>query len=174
MTPSLHCSFSTGNPTMWPNSIWTVGQRTFAGWVLTAYLPPLQTSVDCFVLVLLMFFCPQWLHGTILRRVVDEIALANAKILKLSDDAALIGCELLTSLLLRLVLFTCSFFCLRLATTLNTLEQLAKGRYQHIATLSTLIRFLELTKEQNYLVFRLQGWGFNTLDFNAFTLEWGL
>ncbi|KAL5964353.1 hypothetical protein TSMEX_007921 [Taenia solium] len=75
----------------------------------------------------------RWLHGTILRRVVDEIASANAKILKLSDDAALIG-----------------------STTLNTLEQLAKGRYQHIVTLPTLIRFLELTKEQNYLVFRLQ------------------
>ncbi|KAL5111844.1 hypothetical protein TcWFU_003819 [Taenia crassiceps] len=75
----------------------------------------------------------RWLHGTILRRVVDEIASANAKILKLSDDAALIG-----------------------STTLNTLEQLAKGRYQHIVTLPTIIRFLELTKEQNYLVFRLQ------------------
>lgn len=75
----------------------------------------------------------RWLHGTILRRVVDEITSVNAKISKLSDDAALIG-----------------------STTLNTLEQLAKGRYQHIVTLPTLIRFLELTKEQNYLVFRLQ------------------
>ncbi|VDM16191.1 unnamed protein product [Hydatigera taeniaeformis] len=75
----------------------------------------------------------RWLHGTILRRVVDEIASVNAKISKLSDDAVLIG-----------------------STTLNTLEQLAKGRYQHIVTLPTLIRFLELTKEQSYLVFRLQ------------------
>ncbi|VDD75279.1 unnamed protein product [Mesocestoides corti] len=75
----------------------------------------------------------RWLHGTILRRVVDEIASVNAKISKTSDDAVLIG-----------------------STTLSTLEQLAKGKYQHISSLPTLLRFLDCTKAQSYLVFRLQ------------------
>ncbi|KAL7063033.1 hypothetical protein AAHC03_0582 [Spirometra sp. Aus1] len=75
----------------------------------------------------------RWLHGTIVRRVVDEITSVNAKILETSEDAALIG-----------------------STTLNTLEQLAFSKYRHISTLPTLIRFLNCTKDQGYLVSRLR------------------
>nr|VZH98199.1 unnamed protein product [Spirometra erinaceieuropaei] len=75
----------------------------------------------------------RWLHGTIVRRVVDEITFVNAKILETSEDAALIG-----------------------STTLNTLEQLAFSKYRHISTLPTLIRFLNCTKDQGYLVSRLR------------------
>ncbi|KAM3172719.1 hypothetical protein ACTXT7_013963 [Hymenolepis weldensis] len=75
----------------------------------------------------------RWLHGTVLRRVVDEINTINAKIANISEDAAPLG-----------------------STTLNTLEQLAKGSYQHITTLPMLVKFLNMTKHQNYLVNRLQ------------------
>ncbi|VDM02193.1 unnamed protein product [Schistocephalus solidus] len=75
----------------------------------------------------------RWLHGTIVRRVVEEITSVNSKILETSEDAALIG-----------------------STTLNTLEQLAFSKYRHISTLSTLIRFLNCTKDQGYLVSRLR------------------
>nr|CDS30276.2 transmembrane protein 209 [Hymenolepis microstoma] len=75
----------------------------------------------------------RWLHGTVLRRVVDEINAVNAKIANISEDASPLG-----------------------STTLSTLEQLAKGSYQHITTLPMLIKFLNLTKHQNYIVNRLQ------------------
>ncbi|VDO07182.1 unnamed protein product [Rodentolepis nana] len=75
----------------------------------------------------------RWLHGTVLRRVVDEINVVNSKIANISEDASPLG-----------------------STTLNTLEQLAKGPYQHITTLPMLIKFLNLTKHQNYMVNRLQ------------------
>lgn len=38
-------------------------------------------------------FSLKWLHGTVLRRVVDEINAVNAKIASISEDAALLGCK---------------------------------------------------------------------------------
>ncbi|KAM7540057.1 hypothetical protein Aperf_G00000021114 [Anoplocephala perfoliata] len=75
----------------------------------------------------------RWLHGTVLRRVADEINAVNAKIADFADDAPLLG-----------------------SMTLDRVEQLAKGCYQHISTLPMLIKFLNLTKDQTYLVHRIQ------------------
>lgn len=99
----------------------------------------------------------KWLHGTVLRCVADEINSVNAKIVDFADDAAPLGCKLLQHICgcHRLPLFILEIF--KLAMTLNTLEQLAKERYQHISALPMLIKFLNLTKDQNYLVNRIQG-----------------
>ncbi|CAL8109125.1 unnamed protein product [Calicophoron daubneyi] len=75
----------------------------------------------------------KWLHGTILRRLVDEIGSANKYLSETVGEDAIIG-----------------------ATTLTTLEQLCSSKYQYLPTLTTLLSFLDFTKDQGYLVNRIQ------------------
>ncbi|GAA53904.1 transmembrane protein 209 [Clonorchis sinensis] len=75
----------------------------------------------------------KWLHGTIVRRLVDEIAAVNRHFNETSGEEVAIG-----------------------STTLETLQQLCSTKYQYLPTLPVLLSFLEFSKDHGYLVNRLK------------------
>ncbi|CAH8507532.1 unnamed protein product [Heterobilharzia americana] len=75
----------------------------------------------------------KWLHGTIIRRIVNEIDTINRNLEEACGDKPLIG-----------------------STSLTTLQQLCSVRYQYLPTLPVLLAFLDLMKDQGYLVNRLR------------------
>ncbi|RTG80863.1 uncharacterized protein DC041_0000650 [Schistosoma bovis] len=99
----------------------------------------------------------KWLHGTIIRRIVNEIDTINRNLGEAGGDKTLIGCNvsiLFTSCLSSLSL---SFFFSILATSLATLQQFSSLKYQYLPTLPVLLAFLDFMKDQGYLVNRLHG-----------------
>ncbi|TGZ73250.1 hypothetical protein CRM22_001629 [Opisthorchis felineus] len=75
----------------------------------------------------------KWLHGTIVRRLVDEITAVNRHFNETSGEEVAIG-----------------------STTLETLQQLCSTKYQYLPTLPVLLSFLEFSKDHGYLVNRLK------------------
>ncbi|KAF8561280.1 hypothetical protein P879_08885 [Paragonimus westermani] len=75
----------------------------------------------------------KWLHGTIFRRLVDEIAAVNRHLRETYGEETVIG-----------------------STTLDTLQLLCSTKYQYLPTLPVLLSFLEFTKDHGYLVNRLR------------------
>ncbi|KAL3319847.1 hypothetical protein Ciccas_001481 [Cichlidogyrus casuarinus] len=75
----------------------------------------------------------QWIHGTILQRIVSEINALNGKISELDGEAHFIG-----------------------STSLASLKSMSGGKYLHLTTLNTLFPFLDCSKDQGYLVNRLK------------------
>ncbi|CAH8531613.1 unnamed protein product [Dicrocoelium dendriticum] len=75
----------------------------------------------------------KWLHGTIFRRLVDQIATINRHLSETSGSDVLIG-----------------------SVTLNTLQELCSTKYQYLPSLPILLSFLELMKDHGYLVNRLK------------------
>ncbi|KAK4469784.1 hypothetical protein MN116_007302 [Schistosoma mekongi] len=75
----------------------------------------------------------KWLHGTIIRRIVNEIDAINRSLEEAGRDKTLIG-----------------------STSLTTLQQLCSLKYQYLPTLPVLLAFLDFMKDQGYLVNRLR------------------
>ncbi|CAH8529028.1 unnamed protein product [Schistosoma bovis] len=74
----------------------------------------------------------KWLHGTIIRRIVNEIDTINRNLEEAGGDKTLIG-----------------------STSLATLQQFSSLKYQYLPTLPVLLAFLDFMKDQGYLVNRL-------------------
>lgn len=87
-----------------------------------------EAHVEKYVIALRM-----WLHGTIFRRLVDEIATINRHLGEASGNDALIG-----------------------SVTMNTLQELCSTKYQYLPSLPILLSFLELMTDHGYLVNRLK------------------
>ncbi|VDP39510.1 unnamed protein product [Schistosoma margrebowiei] len=82
----------------------------------------------------------KWLHGTIIRRIVNEIDTINRNLEEAGGDKTLIGCKFLYPVF---------------STSLATLQQFSSLKYQYLPTLPVLLAFLDFMKDQGYLVNRL-------------------